>query len=141
MRKLALALLITILTVTFYASFAYAGGMKKRRVTCEGGEKLTISLYNGRECETAKVVIRTSGTTTYAMSEIEVHWYAPSGRHRKETFSIHPEERYTHEVYLCMGGDNPEPGTGILKIICGYDEVLYLEFSCDRRGYIRFRRR
>jgi len=143
MRKLTLILFSAILAVTFCASLVYAGGMMKKRVTCEGGERLTISLYNGKECETARVVIQTSGTTEYAYTEMEVQWNddMTSGHFRKETFPIHPEERYTHEQYICMDSDNPEPGTGILKVVCGYDEVLYLEFSCDKRGYIRFHRR
>jgi len=135
-----LMLVLSMVVFLMVPVIANADGVIKKRVRCEGGERLTISLYNGRECERARVVIKTSGTTTYAINEIELHWDTPSGYHRKKTFTIHPEEQYTHEIYICMKGDDPEPGTGVLYVICGYDEVLYVEFTL-RGKYIRFKRR
>lgn len=135
MKKLVLVIL-SLLTFVLCSSLADASGLMQKTIRY-AGEELTIKLYNGKECEIAKVTIQTSGTTKSSYFSIEVQWDTPSGYHREKKFSAHPGERYMYEVCICMEGDNLKPGSGSLRILCGGDEVFFTEFSFDGK-YIKF---
>lgn len=134
MKKVALVFLL-VFALGISTAYAKVLTFNKRYE----GSRVTIKLYNGQLLtQSAKIVVITDGGGTHSFS-IDVEAEGPSGRYKKREIGWgRPDERHMYEMPLSfVVRQREEPGTGHVRILCGGDEILYVEFAYDGRN-IRF---
>lgn len=149
MKKLLLGLLVLLVVTIPFISEARRPGpaVQSTSVTVDDRWYISIKLYNGRECDTAKIVISVrdkmnnkdwDGSSVSASTVVEVEWQTPEGHNRREVIDVpgRIDHGQSEEISICMD-DSKEEGTGTIQVRAGDIEVFYTEFECEN-GYIRF---
>lgn len=121
--------------------------VQSKSVTVDDRWQITVKLYNGRECDSAKVVVSVrdkmhnkdwDGSSVSCNTIVTIKWQDPSGSERRERIDIPSDIDHggSREYSVCLD-NTEEEGTGNISVEAGDEELFYTEFEYED-GYISF---
>lgn len=121
--------------------------VQSTNITVDDRWQISVKLYNGQECETAKVIISVrdkmhnkdwDGSSVSCNTHVVVEWQTPRGFNKREVIEIpgRIDHGQSEDVLICMDSGEEE-GMGTIRVEAGNEELFCTEFECEN-GYIRF---
>lgn len=115
-------------------------------VTVDNRWHISVRLYNGQECSSAKVVVSVTdkmhnknwdGSSVSASTIVKLEWQSPNGYEKRMTIDVpgRIDHGQSEEFMICM--DDDKEGIGTIRVEAGDEELFCTEFEYEN-GYIRF---